>query len=65
MKKVNKVLLGIPSPNWLLKIGACLINTETELILKSRYVIPEKLRQEGFEFEFKTIDLCLNDLKKK
>ncbi len=64
LRKTNKAIFGIPSPNWLLKIGAWLINTETELILKSRYVIPEKLMEEGFEFEFKTIELCLNDLKK-
>ena len=65
LRNTNKAFFGIPSPTWLLKIGAWIINTETELILKSRFVIPEKLRQEGFEFEFKTIDLCLNDLKKK
>jgi len=34
---------GLLSPAWLLKIGAVMVGTETELILKSRWVVPEKL----------------------
>ena len=43
---------GLPSPKWLLKIGAWMIRTETELLLKSRWVIPERLLKAGFNFEF-------------
>jgi uncharacterized protein (TIGR01777 family) len=46
----------IPSPKWLLKLGAKLIKTETELILKSRFVIPEKLEQAGFKWKFPKIE---------
>ncbi len=43
---------GIPTPEWLLKIGAVLIQTESELILKSRKVHPTRLIESGFEFSY-------------
>jgi uncharacterized protein len=51
-----KMPIGINQPKWLLEIGAWLINTETELLLKSRWVYPEKLTNEGFEFKNKRIE---------
>jgi NAD dependent epimerase/dehydratase family enzyme len=53
---------GLPSPKWLLKIGAMLIKTETELILKSRWVIPERLQNEGYVFKYDKIDDALNNI---
>ncbi len=44
--------LGLPSPEWLLEIGAFFLRTETELILKSRRVVPGRLLQHGFTFDF-------------
>lgn len=41
-----------PATTWMLEIGAWLIRTETELILKSRRVIPRKLTDAGFTFDF-------------
>src|SRR5262245_23807617 len=46
------IRIGLPSPRWLLEIGAFLIRTETELILKSRRVTPGRLSASGFEFDF-------------
>ncbi|MFD2611130.1 TIGR01777 family oxidoreductase [Paenibacillus gansuensis] len=43
---------GLPMPVWLLEAGARLIRTETELILKSRWVTPERLLREGFSFRY-------------
>jgi uncharacterized protein (TIGR01777 family) len=43
---------GLPASEWMLEIGARLLRTETELILKSRRVIPGRLLQEGFSFQF-------------
>lgn len=57
-----KMPLGLPTPKWLLKIGAVFIKTETELVLKSRWVIPESLLQAGFVFKFKTIDEALKNI---
>ncbi|TGE22859.1 TIGR01777 family oxidoreductase [Hymenobacter metallicola] len=52
----------LPQPRWLLEIGAFLLRTETELILKSRKVIPERLLQAGFQFQFPTCRQALADL---
>ena len=41
---------GIPTPAWLLRLGAILIRTETELVLKSRWVQPQKLLNSGFVY---------------
>ena len=43
---------GLPAFEWQLEIGAFLMQTETELILKSRRVVPKLLTDSGFEFEF-------------
>ncbi|MCC3357304.1 TIGR01777 family oxidoreductase [Bacillus sp. REN16] len=56
--------IGLPSPAWLLELGAIFIRTETELILKSRWVIPERLEKEGFLFTFPTIDEALAEISK-
>jgi uncharacterized protein (TIGR01777 family) len=57
--------IGLPSPRWLLEIGAYVIRTETELILKSRWVVPERLQQLGFQFTYETIDQALDDILRK
>jgi uncharacterized protein (TIGR01777 family) len=58
-----KMPFGLPSPKWLLEIGALLIGTETELILKSRWVVPKRLLDLGFKFQFadinKAVQACI------
>ncbi len=44
--------IGLPATAWMLEIGAIAIRTETELILKSRRVVPKRLLDAGFEFKF-------------
>jgi uncharacterized protein len=44
--------IAIPSPTWLLKVGALLLGTDTELLLKSRRVIPGRLLASGFTFRY-------------
>lgn len=55
---------GLPTPRWLLELGAFFIRTETELILKSRNVIPLRLGSVGFEFQFATFEEAVADLAK-
>ena len=62
MRKSLGVPTGIPIGEKLLKIGAKLIGTETELVLKSRNVIPKRLIENGFTYEFSNIEKALNDL---
>ena len=54
---------GLPAPRWLLEIGAFFMRTETELVLKSRRVVPGRLLEGGFAFQFPSwpgaaVDLC-------
>ena len=43
---------GLPAAKWMLEIGAMLLQTETELILKSRRVVPARLIEHGFRFQY-------------
>src|SRR6266850_259559 len=45
---------GLPATEWMLELGAFLLQSETELILKSRRVVPARLLQSGFAFQFPT-----------
>jgi uncharacterized protein len=65
MKKMRKAMnmpIGLPAPKWLLEIGSVLIRTETELVLKSRWVLPERLEKEGYKFTFETLEKTLQDI---
>ena len=53
---------GLPIPRPLLEIGALVMRTETELVLKSRRVVPGRLRAAGFRFEFPTWPEAAEDL---
>lgn len=53
---------GLPEPRWLLELGARIIRTEAELVLKSRWVDSRVLRETGFEFAHPTLDAALGDI---
>lgn len=46
--------LGLPATRWMLEVGALFMRTETELVLKSRRVVPGLLLERGFEFRHPT-----------
>jgi uncharacterized protein len=62
MRQELNVKIGLPTAEWMLETGAFFIRTETELILKSRRVIPAKLEAEGFKFKFPEAKEALKDL---
>ena len=55
---------GLPATEWMLEIGAFFLRTETELILKSRRVVPGKLLNSGFSFRFPTMREAIADLRR-
>lgn len=56
------ISLGLPATEWMLAIGAFFLRSETELILKSRRVVPGRLLESGFVFEFPTWTEAAKDL---
>jgi hypothetical protein len=63
LREACGVRLGLPAKQWMLEIGAVFMRTETELILKSRRVVPSRLLESGFTFTYAdwrdaAIDLC-------
>ncbi|BCW39145.1 NAD-dependent epimerase [Arthrobacter sp. StoSoilB3] len=56
------IAFGVPTPSWLLEAGSVLIRTQTELVLKSRWVEPRKLLDAGFAFEYPSLAGALNEI---
>jgi uncharacterized protein (TIGR01777 family) len=54
--------IGLPATRWMLEIGALVLKTETELIIKSRRVIPNRLIELEFSFHFPFMRQALEDL---
>jgi uncharacterized protein len=52
LREACGVRVGLPANTWMLEIGAVFMRTETELILKSRRVVPGRLLEHGFTFRF-------------
>jgi uncharacterized protein (TIGR01777 family) len=65
IRKTYGIPFGLPAPQWLLTIGAIIIGTEPELILKSRWVVPKRLLDSGFVFKFDNADDAVKDILKK
>src|SRR5262249_4826222 len=53
---------GPPASRWMLEVGAAFLRTETELILKSRRVVPGRLLESGFRFSFPSWAEAARDL---
>ncbi len=62
LRKVTGNAVGLPAQKWMLKTGAAIIGTETELLLKSRWVLPTKLLENGFTFKFPNLQTAFEDI---
>jgi len=62
LRRVLGVPVGLPATRWMLELGTWALRTETELVLKSRWVLPEKLLDAGYEFEHPYLDEALKDV---
>jgi uncharacterized protein len=52
LRKAWGTRIGLPAPAWMLEIGTFLLRSESELVLKSRRVVPGRLLAARFEFLF-------------
>ena len=57
--------INLPAYEWMLKIGASLIGTDTELVLKSRWVVPTKILESGFKFRYPLLQDAFTDIINK
>lgn len=62
IRRAVKIPSGIPAPAWLIRLAGAIVGTEPELLLKSRWVLPGRLFQKGYRFEFGHIREALDDL---
>lgn len=62
LRRVLGVPFGVPLPRIALELGAFAIRTETELILKSRWVLPKRLLDAGFVFEYPELESALRQI---
>jgi len=62
LRKAHGCPFGLPSPKWLLEAGSLVIGTETELILKSRWVLPKRLKDSGFVFRYRDAEAAVRAL---
>lgn len=51
LRAASGARVGLPAARWMVEIGAFFLRTDTELVLKSRRVVPGRLREAGFKFE--------------
>lgn len=56
------VRLGLPATAWMIEIGTLAMRTESELVLKSRRLVPRRLLEAGFEFQFPDWDGAAREL---
>jgi NAD dependent epimerase/dehydratase family enzyme len=62
IRRALRMPVGLPAPRPVLEVGAWLIRTETELLLKSRWVVPERLLQAGYTFRHPGLEGAIADI---
>jgi uncharacterized protein (TIGR01777 family) len=62
LRKAWGTRVGLPTTGGMLELGTLLLRTESELVLKSRQVVPARLLEAGFQFKYATWPLAAQDL---
>lgn len=65
LRKVTGTRIGLPAYEWMLKLGAIIVGTETELVLKSRWVLPTRILETGFAFSHPFLQEALEGIVKE
>lgn len=56
---------GLPATPWMIAIGAWFMDGDSEIVLKSRRVVPKRLTDAGFQFQFPEFGPAVRDLAAK
>lgn len=62
LRRTGRLPFGLPAPRWLLETGMIVLRQESELVLKSRWVVPARLLDAGFTFRWPDLDDAVADL---
>jgi uncharacterized protein len=65
IRKAAGHYFGLPAFGWMIRIGTKLIGTEAELVLKSRWVIPTRILETGFQFKYPLLKDAFTDILSK
>ena len=64
LRTITGSKFGLPSYEWMIRLGSKIIGTEAELVLKSRWVIPSKITETGFTFNYPYLNEALQEIIK-
>ncbi|WP_213815179.1 TIGR01777 family oxidoreductase [Glaciihabitans sp. dw_435] len=65
LRRVLGVGFGLPLFRWMIELGSFAIRSESELLLKSRWVLPTRLQREGFVFQYPELEAALRNILKR
>ena len=63
LRRIVGMPVGIPTTRWMLEVGMLALRTESELILKSRWVLPQTLTDAGFTFSYTDLEAALTEVR--
>lgn len=65
LRQVVGMPVGLPARRWMLEAGMWALRTEPELVLKSRWVLPDALTEAGFAFAHPDLEAALADVRRR
>ncbi|MFI2362842.1 epimerase [Promicromonospora sp. NPDC019610] len=65
LRRATRMPIGIPAPRWLLEPAVWVLRNEAELVLKSRWVLPERLTDAGFAFRWPALAPAIDDVVRR
>lgn len=65
LRKAWSVPFGLPAAAWMVNLGAYLLDGDAEIVMKSRRVVPKRLTDAGFCFEYPTWPEAARDLVRR
>ncbi len=62
LRRVTRRPIGLPAFRWMLELGMVVLRSESELVLKSRWVLPERLTEAGYLFRHPRLEPAIRDI---
>ncbi|MBL7713557.1 MAG: TIGR01777 family oxidoreductase [Chitinophagaceae bacterium] len=62
LRNVMRMPLGIPAPAFAIKVGTALLGIESDLVLKSLWVLPKRLTEANYPFRYQHLQEALEDI---